>query len=135
MFISIKDSDKPAGGKLAVRLISGGFEILATSGTARYFAEIGISVTPVKKVREGRPHCVDALLNGDIQLVINTTEGADAITDSFSIRRSALSNNVPHYTTMTGAAAAVEAIEAQQAYHGVAGLEVTPLQSYSIYSH
>ena len=75
---------------------------------------------------EGRPHCVDAILNGEIQLVINTTEGAQAISDSFSIRRTAVTNNVPHYTTMTGAAAAVDGIEALS----VAGLEVTPLQAY-----
>ena len=135
VFISVKDGDKEKGRNLAARLHKAGFNIIATSGTAHYLEENGIPVTPVKKVREGRPHCVDALLNGDVQLVINTTEGAEAIADSFSIRRSALSTNVPHYTTMTGAAAAVEAIEAQLAYDGVGGLEVTPLQSYSIHSH
>ena len=90
----------------------------------------GLRVEPINKVLEGRPHCVDAILNGEIQLVINTTEGAQAISDSFSIRRTAVTNNVPHYTTMTGAAAAVDGIEALSA----AGLEVTPLQAYFISS-
>ncbi|MDG2205828.1 MAG: hypothetical protein P8M79_11330, partial [Alphaproteobacteria bacterium] len=71
-------------------------------------------------------HCVDAIVNGEVQMVINTTEGAQAISDSFSIRRSSVTNNVPHYTTMTGAAAAVDAIEALRA----AALEVAPLQAY-----
>ena len=100
--------------------------MIATGGTQRFLVARGLDVAPVNKVLEGRPHCVDALVNGDIQLVINTTDGAQAITDSFSIRRTAVTNNVPHYTTMTGAAAAVEAIEAL----GTAGLEVAPLQAY-----
>ena len=76
---------------------------------------------------QGRPHCEDAIINGDVQLVINTTEGAQAIRDSFSIRRSALVKNVPHYTTISGAAAAVEAIAVLASGHA---LEVTPLQNY-----
>ena len=80
----------------------------------------------VNKVLEGPPHCEDAITSGQVQLVINTTEGAQAIADSFSIRRSALVNNLPHYTTMAAAAAAVDAIEALLG----GGLEVAPLQSY-----
>ena len=80
----------------------------------------------VNKVLEGRPHCEDAIVNGDVHLVINTTEGAQAITDSYSIRRSAVTNNVPHYTTMAAAHAAADGIEAVKS----AGLEVAPLQAY-----
>ena len=76
---------------------------------------------------QGRPHCEDAIISGAVQLVINTTEGAQAIRDSFSIRRSALIKNVPHYTTMAGASAAIEAITALRAGDG---LEVQPLQFY-----
>ena len=86
----------------------------------------GLSVKSINKVLEGRPHCVDAILNGEVQLVINTTDGAQAISDSFSIRRTAVTNNVPHYTTMAGAAAAVDGIEAL----GAVGLDVAPLQAY-----
>ena len=75
---------------------------------------------------EGRPHCVDKILSGEIQLVINTTSGAQAVSDSFDIRRSALTHNVPHYTTVAGARAAVHAIAALRA----GTLEVAPLQSY-----
>ena len=86
----------------------------------------GLSVKSINKVLEGRPHCVDAILNGEVQLVINTTDGAQAISDSFSIRRTAVTKNVPHYTTMAGAAAAVDGIEALNAV----GLDVAPLQAY-----
>ena len=107
---------------------------MATSGTGKYFAERGIPVQRVNKVLEGRPHCVDAIKSGEVQLVINTAEGAQSIADSFSIRREALTDNIPHYTTMTGAAAAVAAIEARRADAESGGLEVAPLQSYSIVS-
>ena len=81
---------------------------------------------PINKVQDGRPHCVDAMINGEIQLVINTTEGAAAIEDSYSIRRTALINSIPYYTTIAGAEACVGAIEALER----GGLEVTPLQAY-----
>ncbi|MDA0240471.1 MAG: carbamoyl phosphate synthase large subunit, partial [Proteobacteria bacterium] len=132
VFISVKNDDKEPASRLAGRLQAAGFSILATGGTASYFAAQGLRVETVKKVAEGRPHCVDAIMSEQVQLVINTTEGAQAISDSFSIRRSSLLGNVPHYTTMTGAAAAVGAIEAQLMDNGIAGLEVAPLQSYSI---
>ena len=125
-FISVKDRDKETAAEIAKRLQTLGFQLIATSGTQRFMASRGLSVEPINKVLEGRPHCVDAILNGEVQLVINTTEGAQAISDSFSIRRTAVTNNVPHYTTMTGAAAAVEGIEALS----VARLEVMPLQAY-----
>ena len=131
VFISVKDSDKTAARKVARQLNELGFEILATRGTAEYFKETGIKVREVHKVLDGRPHCVDAIMNGEVQLVINTTEGAQAISDSFSIRRSALTNNIPHYTTITGAAAAAAAIAAQFGKNSGGGLAVAPLQSYS----
>ena len=133
VFISVKDSDKKAAGKIASDLNELGFKILATGGTAELFAKAGIDVERVNKVLQGRPHCVDAILSGEIQMVVNTTEGAQAISDSFSIRSSALTNNVPHYTTMAGAAAAVGAIAVQNATGADSdkGLEVAPLQSYA----
>jgi carbamoyl-phosphate synthase large subunit len=88
-------------------------------------------VRRINKVLEGRPHCVDAIKSGEIQLVINTAEGSQSVADSFSIRREALTGNIPHYTTMTGAAAAVAAIEARRQDAESGGLEVAPLQSYS----
>jgi carbamoyl-phosphate synthase large subunit len=126
VFISVRDPDKEAAGYLAARLQKMGFDLIATGGTARHLKKEGLAVKRVNKVLEGRPHCVDAIINGDVQLVINTTEGAQALADSWSIRHSALVNNVPHYTTMSGAAATVDAIEALRG----GGLEVAPLQSY-----
>jgi carbamoyl-phosphate synthase large subunit len=125
-FISVKDSDKTKAAALARRLAGLGFALLATGGTQRFLAAQGLAVRPINKVLEGPPHCVDAIQAGDVHLVINTTEGARAIADSYSIRRSALISNVPHYTTMTGASAAVAAIEALTR----SSLEVAPLQAY-----
>ena len=125
-FMSVKDADKDAIAKVAIKLVELGFNVVATGGTQRVLEAQGIAVTRINKVLEGRPHCVDAMLNGEIQLVINTTAGAKAITDSMSIRRSALTSAIPHYTTVSGADAAVEAIRAMQA----GDLEVEPLQAY-----
>jgi len=125
-FISVKNRDKDGAVKLAGRLSGLGFKLIATGGTQRYLESQGLEVERINKVLEGRPHCEDAIVNGEVQLVINTTEGAQAIADSYSIRRSALTNNVPHYTTMTGAAAAIDALEAL----GAGKLEVAPLQAY-----
>ncbi len=126
VFISVKDRDKDAAARLAERLQALGFDLLATGGTAEFLSGKGLKVERVNKVLEGAPHCVDAITSGGVQLVINTTEGAQAIADSYTIRRSALVHNVPHYTTMTGAAAAVDAIKAMTQ----GSLEVTPLQDY-----
>jgi carbamoyl-phosphate synthase large subunit len=87
-----------------------------------------LAVTPLNKVAEGRPHCVDAIKNGEVQLVFNTTEGAQAIADSFSLRRATLLNHIPYHTTLAGCRAMVKAIAAVKA----GSLEVAPLQSYSI---
>jgi carbamoyl-phosphate synthase large subunit len=125
-FLSVKDSDKPALVSLSRRLIDMGFAIMATRGTAARIREAGLPVTMVNKVLEGRPHCVDAIRSGEVQLVINTTFGGQAVADSFDIRRSALTHGVPHYTTVAGARAAVHAIAALKA----GTLEVAPLQAY-----
>jgi carbamoyl-phosphate synthase large subunit len=125
-FISVKDSDKAAAVSLARRLSEMGFNILATRGTATRLREAGLAVRVVNKVLEGRPHCVDAIKSGEIQLVINTTGSGRSVSDSFDIRRSALTQGVPHYTTIAGARAAVHAIAALRA----GTLDVAPLQAY-----
>jgi carbamoyl-phosphate synthase large subunit len=109
-FISVQNSDKPGAVVVVRGLMELGFEVLATAGTHAHLRAEGLEVELVKKVREGRPHCVDRLLSGDIQLVINTTSGTDAIKDSFPIRRTALMKGVPYYTTISAARAAVGAI-------------------------
>jgi len=125
-FVSVRDGDKENLVEVARRLAEFGFKIIATLGTANYLREHGITVGVVNKVLEGRPHCVDSMLSGQVQLVVNTSEGAQAVSDSFSIRRTALTHNIPHYTTLAGARAAVGAIEALRS----GALDVAPLQSY-----
>ncbi|MCX7375387.1 MAG: carbamoyl-phosphate synthase large subunit [Alphaproteobacteria bacterium] len=125
-FLSVRDSDKVAAVGVARRLIDNGFTILATRGTAAHLREAGLSVGVVNKVLEGRPHCVDAIKSGDVQIVINTAAGAQSVADSFDIRRSALTHGVPHYTTIAGARAAAHAIAALKS----GTLEVAPLQAY-----
>ncbi len=126
VFLSVKDTDKHAAPALARRLTEMGFAVLATRGTAATIRAAGLTVKVVNKVLEGRPHCVDAILSGEVQLVINTASGPQSVADSFAIRRGALTHGVPHYTTMAGARAAVHAIAALRA----GTLEVAPLQSY-----
>ncbi len=126
VFVSVRDEDKPAAAKLAAELSDLGFDIVATRGTAAFLADQGQPVEAVNKVREGRPHIVDRMIDGGVQLVFNTTEDAKAIADSFSIRRTALTNQIPYYTTIAGADAAVQAIAALKAGQ----LEVAPLQAY-----
>jgi carbamoyl-phosphate synthase large subunit len=126
VFLSVRDEDKPAAAKLAAELSDLGFDIVATRGTAEFLAQQGHPVEAINKVREGRPHVVDRMIDGGIHLVFNTTEDAKAIADSFSIRRTALTNGIPYYTTIAGADAAVQAIAALKAGQ----LEVAPLQSY-----
>jgi len=126
VFISVRDRDKDQAFQVCQKLVALGFRLTATRGTQEYLSGRGLAVERVNKVLEGRPHCVDAIISGQVQLVVNTTEGAQAIADSFSIRRSALTHGVSHYTTMTAAMAATDAIEAMRA----GGLDVAPLQSY-----
>jgi carbamoyl-phosphate synthase large subunit len=125
-FLSVRDGDKDAAAALAKKLQNLGFKIIATSGTQKALAAQGIAVERVNKVAEGRPHCVDAMISGNVQMVVNTTSGAQSLKDSFDIRRTALTRNICHYTTLAGAEAAVAAIGALA--HG--GLDVAPLQSY-----
>ncbi len=126
VFVSVRDGDKAALLAMSRRLIDMGFAIMATRGTAGKLRDAGLAARVVNKVLEGRPHCVDAIRSGEVQLVINTASGAQSVTDSFDIRRSALTMGVPHYTTIAGARAAVHAIAALRA----GTLEVAPLQSY-----
>ena len=125
-FLSVREGDKVGLVPMARRLTDMGFSILATRGTAARIRDAGLAVRVVNKVLEGRPHCVDAIRSGEVQLVINTAGSAQSVTDSFDIRRSALLHGVPHYTTIAGARAAVHAIAALKA----GTLEVAPLQSY-----
>jgi carbamoyl-phosphate synthase large subunit len=125
-FLSVKESDKEAIVPVARRLAEMGFSILATRGTAARLTQAGIAVKSVNKVLEGRPHCVDAIRSGEIQLVINTAHGAQSVADSFAIRRDALTHGVPNFTTIAAARATAHAIAAL-----ISGsLEVAPLQSY-----
>jgi carbamoyl-phosphate synthase large subunit len=111
VFISVKDEDKPAVVDLAKRLRALGFHIVATGGTHRYLDGKGIPNEHVLKVTEGRPHVVDKIVDGKIDLVVNTTFGKKEIADSFSIRRESLMHQVPYYTTVQAARMAVGAIE------------------------
>jgi carbamoyl-phosphate synthase large subunit len=126
LFVSVRDEDKPRILEAVRLLVSLGFSILATDGTQRYLAENGLAAKRINKVLEGRPHIVDAIKNGEVHLVFNTTEGAQALTDSRSLRRAALLHKVPYYTTLSGAVAAAQGINA---YKG-GDLEVRALQSY-----
>ena len=126
VFVSVRDADKPRVLEAIRLLVSLGFRIIATSGTQRYLAEQGLPASKINKVLEGRPHIVDAIKNGEVQLVFNTTEGATALADSRSLRRAALLHKVPYYTTLSGAVAAAQGIKA---YLG-GDLEVRTLQSY-----
>jgi carbamoyl-phosphate synthase large subunit len=126
VFISVKNSDKERMIEASKMLNDMGFKVVATRGTADFLAENGVTVERINKVYEGRPHCVDAIVNGEIDLVINTTEGVKAITDSYTMRRATLMNKVPYYTTGTAAEAAVKSI----ASIGKGKLEVASLQSY-----
>jgi carbamoyl-phosphate synthase large subunit len=126
VFVSVRDADKPRILLAAQLLASLGFRVIATGGTQRFLVENGIKAEKVNKVGEGRPHIVDAIRNGGVQLVFNTTEGAIALADSRSLRRAALLHKVPYYTTLSGAVAAAQGIKA---YLG-GDLEVRALQSY-----
>ncbi|MBB4104789.1 carbamoyl-phosphate synthase large subunit [Allorhizobium borbori] len=126
VFVSVRDEDKERV-LPAIRLLSSiGFKVLATGGTQRFLAEKGIEAVKINKVLEGRPHIEDAIRNRQVQLVINTTDGNKAVSDSKSLRRATLMQKVPYYTTMAGAQAAAEAIEALKKGQ----LEVRTLQSY-----
>ncbi len=128
VFLSVKHSDKAAAAAIGKELVRLGFKIVCTRGTGEYLAQQGVPAEIVNKVREGRPHIVDLMKDGGVQLVFNTTEGAQAIADSSSIRRTALFGKIPYSTTISGSRAMTQAIEAL--YRCAEGLDVYPLQSY-----
>jgi len=122
----VRDADKPRVLSTMKMLSDLGFKILATGGTQRFLEGEGIQAEKINKVSEGRPHVVDAIKNGGIQLVFNTTEGAQALADSRSLRRSALLHKVPYYTTLAGSIAAAQGVKAYKS----GDLEVRALQDY-----
>jgi carbamoyl-phosphate synthase large subunit len=126
VFVSMRDQDKTRILPSIKMLVELGFTIVATSGTQRYLAEHGVIAEKINKVLEGRPHVVDSIKNGGIQLVFNTTEGKQALSDSRSLRRAALLHKVPYYTTLAGSVAATQGIKAYLA----GDLEVCALQDY-----
>jgi carbamoyl-phosphate synthase large subunit len=124
VFVSVRDVDKWSIVPIARKLKSLGFDLVSTRGTARYLIENGVTATPINKVKEGQPHIVDAIINGEIDMVINTTVGGHAIQDSRSIRRETLNRGVPYFTTLAGAAAAVGALyESQTATRSVRSIQ------------
>ncbi len=126
VFISVKDADKPKILPAMRKLIDMGFKLVATGGTQRYFEDKGVPSTKINKLLEGRPHVVDAIKNGNIQLVLNTTETRSSQSDSKPIRQTALMQKVPYYTTLPGILAVTKAIAAQKEGR----LDVKPLQDY-----
>ncbi|MGL3821543.1 carbamoyl-phosphate synthase large subunit [Sphingopyxis sp. R3-92] len=126
VFVSVKDSDKPRIVDAVRKLTGWGWQVVATGGTADYLTEQGIAIERVNKVAEGRPHIVDRIKDGDVQLIFNTTEGWQSLQDSQSIRASALAADIAYYTTAAGSDAATHAIGALRAR----SLEVKPLQDY-----
>jgi len=126
LFVSVKDTDKPVIVPAVRQAIACGFIVCATDGTANYLRAQGIEVERVNKVAQGRPHIVDKIKDGEIQLIFNTTEGWQSLKDSEEIRRSALAGKVSQYTTAAGSVAVAQAIAALQQRQ----LEVRPLQDY-----
>ncbi|HTR56322.1 MAG TPA: carbamoyl-phosphate synthase large subunit [Kofleriaceae bacterium] len=126
-FLSVRDEDKVGLVECARRLVHLGFSLVATHGTAAHLRKHGLLVQGINKVLEGRPHCVDAMDNHEIDFVINTTEGTQAIQDSQSLRRAALMNGIAYYTTLRAARAALEAIAVEKRND----LRVQPLQHYA----
>ncbi|HCY57116.1 MAG TPA: carbamoyl phosphate synthase large subunit, partial [Oceanicaulis sp.] len=126
VFVSLKESDKAQMIEPCRQLTGLGFSLLATGGTAKTLEDAGVPVTRINKVFEGRPHIVDAIKNGEVQLIFNTTEGRQSQIDSYSIRRTALELKIPCYTTASASRAAVKAIATIDAGE----LEPRALQSY-----
>ncbi|MEO0762264.1 MAG: ATP-grasp domain-containing protein, partial [Pseudomonadota bacterium] len=127
VFVSVRDADKDAALRTAQILQKLGFDLIATDGTRQFLADNGVAVERVNKVYQGRPHIVDRMKNGDVTLVINTTEGAQSVKDSFDIRATALGMKISYYTTAAGALAAAQAIEAM----AEGDLDVMALQAYA----
>ena len=126
LFVSVKDSDKPVILPAVQQMIANGFKVIATGGTQVYLAEAGLPVEKVNKVLEGRPHVVDKIIDGEVAIIFNTTEGWQSLKDSQSIRASALENKVPYFTTAAASVAVAKAIAAAK----TSELEVRSLQDY-----
>jgi carbamoyl-phosphate synthase large subunit len=126
LFLSLADGDKSRAAALAARFEELGFRLLATGGTAATLGQHGIRADTVKKVSEGRPNVVDRMVNGEIQLVINTASGSRAHRDGIAIRRGALEHGVPYVATVPGAFAMAEAIAALRR----GAISVRPLQAW-----
>ncbi len=126
VFMSVRDDDKVRILETAKLLLGEGFRVLATGGTQRYLEQNGVPAQRINKVSEGRPHVVDLIKNGGVQLVFNTTDGQQALSDSRSLRRAALLHKVPYYTTLAGSIAAAQGIRAYRS----GDLEVCALQDY-----
>ena len=126
LFVSVKTSDKPNIVPAVKTLVEQGFNVIATGGTQTYLSEQGLPVEHVNKVAEGQPHIVDKIIDGDVDLIFNTTEGWQSLLDSKSIRASALEEKIPYYTTAAASLAASKAIKAVNA----SDLEVRSLQDY-----
>jgi carbamoyl-phosphate synthase large subunit len=131
LFVSVKDGDKPAIVEPVRELVAQGYKVIATGGTADFLEAAGIPLERVNKVAQGRPHIVDRIKDGGVDLIFNTTEGWQSLKDSASIRASALHAKIPYFTTAAASAAAVRAIEALRQRP----LEVRSLQSYYSQSH
>jgi carbamoyl-phosphate synthase large subunit len=126
VFVSVKNTDKPQILEAAKIMLELGFRVIATGGTQQYLAEQGLPVERVNKVAEGRPHIVDKIIDGEVALVFNTTEGWQSLKDSADIRRSALHMKLPYYTTAAASLAVAQAIRALRS----SNLEVRSLQDY-----
>jgi carbamoyl-phosphate synthase large subunit len=126
LFVSVKDGDKQAIVPAVKTLLDHGFAVIATGGTQQFLADQGLDVTRVNKVAEGRPHIVDAIVDGEVQLIFNTTEGWQSLMDSQSIRASALEKKLPYYTTAAACVAVAQAIVTVEPSQ----LEVRSLQDY-----
>ena len=127
VFISVKDADKPEIVKVAKNLISHNIKIMATRGTANFLQKQGINAQSINKVAEGQPHIIDTMINGEVDVVFNTTEGKQAIIDSQSLRRTALGRDIPYYTTVAGITAVAESLT----FLLQEKLDVFSIQSYS----
>ena len=125
-FISVRDQDKSDIVEVAKQLVKVGFKLMATQGTANALKSAGLNVESVNKVYAGRPHCVDAIKNGDIQIVVNTVEGSHAISDSYTLRRATLEYKLPYFTTVSASRAMAKALTAINNQE----LGVRPLQLY-----
>ena len=126
VFLSVRDKDKDALIEIARELVDLGFRLVATTGTCNALRAAGLEVTHIKKVMEGQPNIVDAVINGEIHFIINTTKGAQSYADATSIRRMALTYKIPYYTLLTAARAGVQAIRAMRAR----AFHIAPLQDY-----